>query len=87
MSNDGNSVYYHDFEGIHKVSTADIADNTLVVSGYFYGFDIEPANNNIYCTDAKDFQSPGEVIVYDPAGTELRRATTGIIPSHFYFVD
>jgi hypothetical protein len=45
-----------------------------------YGLGIDPAQNLLYCGDAKDFSSAGEVVVRRYDGTVVSRFNTGIAP-------
>lgn len=49
-----------------QVSSNFITDGTSVVNPY--GVDVDPANGDVYITDAKDFSSSGEVFCFDKNG-------------------
>lgn len=50
-----------------------------------YGFAVE--NDRIFVGDAKDYQSDGEVFIYNAAGTLQKQFAVGLIPNGFYFND
>lgn len=45
-----------------------------------YGFTADPAGSNLYCADAKDFNSAGEVVVRKGDGTTVGSFRCGISP-------
>lgn len=47
---------------------------------------INPANGDIYVTDAKDYVNPGKVYCFQSNGNKKWELHTGIIPAHFAFV-
>lgn len=51
-----------------------------------YGLSCQPATGNVYCADARDFNSAGEVVIYRPDGTLLSRFPTGIAPGEIVFI-
>ncbi len=54
-----------------------------------YGIAINPSNQNIYLTDAKDYLSAGEIFVYDKTGkylSSIKNKLIGINPAHICFV-
>ncbi len=52
---------------------------------YFYAVGINPANDEIYIADAKDFNQKGTVYIYRPDGTVRTSFNVGSGPGHFYF--
>lgn len=50
-----------------------------------YGFAVE--NERIFVGDAKDYQSDGEVFIYNATGTLQKQFNVGLIPNGFYFND
>ena len=51
-----------------------------------YGLGCDPATGNLYCADAKDFSSAGEVVVYSPDGQRIGAFAVGVSPSEFVFI-
>lgn len=51
----------------------------------FYALGIDPATDDIYCSDAIDYVQPGIVYVYDQSGGLKDKFTAGIIPGSFCF--
>ncbi len=53
-------------------------------AGAFYALDFDPVEKTILVGDAKDFQSNGEVKVFDLSGNEKRTIPAGVIPGAFW---
>ena len=51
----------------------------------FYGLGIDPANSDIYVSDAVDYQQKGIIYRYKPDGMQIDSFKADIIPSYFYF--
>jgi DNA-binding beta-propeller fold protein YncE len=45
-----------------------------------YGLACDPVNGNLYCSNPKDFSSPGSVSIYKPDGTKVSTFAVGIAP-------
>jgi YVTN family beta-propeller protein len=54
-------------------------------SKVLYGLGIDPANGNIYVSDALDYQQPGMVTRFSATGRLLGSFKAGIIPGRFCF--
>ena len=83
---DGGNLYYYLSGSVFKTDlTLSSLPNTPEISGVaFYGMRVKDAI--LYGLDAKDFQSNGELIVYDlSTNTETNKITLGIIPGAVYF--
>lgn len=52
----------------------------------FYGFSIEPISNEIYISDAIDYQQRGVVYRFNNAGSQLDAFKVGIIPGDVVFL-
>jgi len=52
---------------------------------YFYKIGINPANGDVFVTDAVDYQQNGLVIYYNKDGTLVSTHSTDIIPGIMYF--
>ena len=89
INHDGTVLYFLE-GGVFKMNITDteIPSQPLItasVSGYYYGLGVQPISDNIYLGDAKDFQSTGEVEVYNKEGVYLESFTSGYVPSSFIF--
>ncbi len=67
--------------GIHRIVSSTLTLNRNVIAGNFYGLHFDARRNRIYVTNAKDFQSPGEIWIYNASGNLLNKFDTGINPS------
>lgn len=83
-----NTLFWID-EGIFKMNINDTAlpENPIIdkQQRIFYGLAIDPKNNEIFVSDAKDFNSNSDVYRYDFNGQLLGKFTGGKITSDFYF--
>ena len=57
-----------------------------VVQQQAYGLTCHPGTGDLYCTDAKDFSSAGEAVIYKPDGTKIGGFSTGIAPGEIVIV-
>ena len=70
-----------------KFSTADNKIwNTAFIAGFFYGLEADPIAGLLFVLDAKDFQSSGELKIYDFDANLQKSLTVGIIPGAVTFV-
>lgn len=67
------------------ITATSVSATELFTSGAvnLYGFTVK--DGSLYVTDAKDYVSDGEVLVYGTTGTLLHNAVTGLIPNSVYF--
>ena len=67
------------------VATTTISDTPLFNSTALslYGFTVK--GNEFYITDAKDYVSSGDALIYSNTGTLLYQIQVGLIPNGFYF--
>lgn len=80
--------YFSNGNGIVEYNPATLQIvNAGLISGFFYHVSVNPANGRLFVLDAKDFISPGELIIFDENGAELERHSTGVIPGDVQFVD
>jgi hypothetical protein len=88
LLNAGNGVLY--FIGGGLVYRANSVGNSLTATQIFaqnaYGLGLDPAQNLLYCLDAKDFSAAGEVVVYKTDGTRVETFRAGIAPSEVLIV-
>ena len=57
-----------------------------VFAQYAYGLGLDSVNDLLYCADAKDFNSAGEVVIRKFDGTVVASFTAGIIPGEVVVV-
>jgi hypothetical protein len=91
ISKDGSIVYYgggFGFSGIYamNINAASVPADPLVDgTKYFYGFNVNPADGEIYGLDATDFTTPGKLCKYSSQGTLIREYVTGVAPNGVLF--
>jgi hypothetical protein len=71
-------IMKHDFDDL-------VFENEVFVNQGFYALAVDPSSDNLYCADAKDFASNGEVIIYGSDGIQIEMFEAGIVPSDFAF--
>ena len=59
--------------------------NTSIIKGSFYSLAVDPKTDLIFASDAKDFQSKGEIFIYGFDGVVRDSFEAGIIPGGFIF--
>lgn len=82
-SPDRNTLYFTGGDKIYKLEVGGISawlDQTA------YGLGCDPVSGNIYCADPKDYNSSGEVVVYNPAGQRIGAFPVGIVPGEIVFI-
>lgn len=84
-SPDGESIYYLRPDGVYKIS----ADNpsipqTPLISGSFYGLDVNPDDGDIYVFEAS-FTGNGTMKIHNENGIPLLEGTVGIVPNGAVF--
>ncbi|MEE1883795.1 YncE family protein [Pedobacter flavus] len=50
-----------------------------------YGIAVDPLNEDIYITDAKDYVSPGALYRFNKSGVKVFEVSTGDLPAHLVF--
>ncbi len=60
--------------------------NPSYIAGFFYGIEADPISQLLFVLDAKDFQSNGELKIFDFNGNLLKSFSVGIIPGAVTFV-
>ena len=91
ISNDRSTIYYgggFGYAGIYAMEiNATAIPSTPLVDGskFFYGFNVNPANGEIYTLDATDFTTPGILRRYSPEGNLVKQYTVGIAPNGALF--
>lgn len=73
----------------NEILTWDVSNQQVAVASFAkvnaYTIAIDPKTNFLYVADPKDYQSKGEVLIYNPSGTLDKKFTAGIIPNGFWF--
>jgi DNA-binding beta-propeller fold protein YncE len=78
--------------GIINVQTKELITNHFITDGTEkdiqipYGLQINPANGDIYVTDARNYVSSGALHCYDRNGKRKWSVRTGDIPAHMTFL-
>ncbi len=84
---DSGEIFFIGGDKVYKCAAGNL-ESTLAVlfaqPAYGLGFDAE--QNLLYCADAKDFSSPGEVVVYRTDGTKVASFRTGVAPGELVIV-
>lgn len=89
INKEGTIIYYgggFGFDGIFAIpyeSTA--APTSALISGYFYGFNVNPKNNQIFCCDAGNFTANSKLQIYDSEGTKIGEMESSIGANGVYF--
>lgn len=82
------TLYYLN-NGVNKMwtGTSSLPASPLIAQGSrsFYGLGINPANGQIYVSDAIDYVQSGRVYIYNSTGILISDFSAGIIPGDFYF--
>jgi len=84
---DGDNLYYYvdgKFYEMNATSTTALPATEII--SYPTAYNAKANDGKLYVTDAKDYQSEGEIIVYDlSTKAEITRKTVGIIPGDIGF--
>lgn len=84
----GETLYYLE-GGVRRmsISAATLPSEPFIAESghYFYKFGINPFNNDIFVTDAVDYQQNGYLLYYNGAGALISEMTAGIIPGSVCF--
>jgi hypothetical protein len=87
MDENSGDLYFVGAGNVYKVSQSGLNPVLSVAfaqEAYGLGYDSE--NKLLYCADAKDFSSPGQVHVYTANGTKIESFRSGIIPGEVIIV-
>jgi hypothetical protein len=70
-----------------NIASSELPSETLIPeSGHsFYKLGINPDNNDIFVTDAIDYQQNGYLMYYNPEGTLVSSQLADIIPGSMCF--
>lgn len=81
---DNSALYFTGGGAIHEFKNGVLR---TVVQQAAYGLTCHPGTGELYCTDAKDFSSAGEAVIYKPDGTKVGSFPTGIAPGEIVIVE
>ncbi len=72
-----------------KINANQLPNTAKIAKGnrLFYGFSINPSNNEIYISDAIDYQQRGVVYRFKYSGAQIDAFKVGIIPGDIIFLD
>lgn len=74
-------------DGIEKISVQNFTSEQII-TGNFYGAEIQPETNHIFVFSDENFQSDGYMEIYDAFGNLIKERTeTGVGPNGAYFLD
>jgi YVTN family beta-propeller protein len=84
-SPDGEIIYYLRPDGVYKINSGspEIPEVPLI-TGSFYGMDVNPDNGNIYVFEST-FTGNGTMMLYDDSGNKLAEGMVGIAPNGAVF--
>jgi hypothetical protein len=84
-SPDGALIYYLRPDGVYKINSVshDLPD-TPMITGSFYGMDVNPADGNIFVFESV-FTGNGTMKIFTPDGVPVAEGTVGIAPNGAVF--
>ncbi len=83
-----NHEIYTLHEGVYAIKYQDFSQHSKVLDlpdRHLYGIGIDPANRNVFLSDARDFVDPSEVFIYTKDFTLKQQFTAGVICNGFVF--
>jgi YVTN family beta-propeller protein len=87
----GSVVYTSDSRGIFAFDTTNALEEfpeSPLISGSFYGFNVNPANGDIYACQVTSFTQPGKIIIHNGTNGNVKRTleeNIGIGPARIVF--
>jgi DNA-binding beta-propeller fold protein YncE len=84
----GRSIYYIMGDVFHmELGDSTLSSTPLIPANgrNFYGLGIDSFNEDIYVSDALDYQQKGVVYRYNKEGLEVANFKAGLIPANFFF--
>lgn len=79
-------IIYYGGTNIYSLNINDPAtSNTPFISGYFYGFNINPTTGDFYTLEAPNWTSAGKLNKYTSTGTFVKQYTVGVGPNSIIF--
>jgi hypothetical protein len=86
INKSGNTLFYIYKNGVHPMATGSQSLPSIPLIGKaFYGINIDPVNDDIWCADPGNFQSAGNAYRYDNTGKLTGTFKTGIGTARFTF--
>jgi DNA-binding beta-propeller fold protein YncE len=85
IDSDGNAYILGETSVIKLNVKTKTISNSNFIPGMYYSIDFEPSRKELYISDAKDFVSTGDILVYDLNGAQKKKFQAGIIPGAFCF--
>jgi YVTN family beta-propeller protein len=92
ISKDKSTVYFGGGFGFAGIFALDVMSLTMPVitplideTKFFYGFNVNPVNGEIYALDATDYTTPGILRRYSAQGTLIKQYSVGIAPNGAVF--
>ena len=55
------------------------------INKFYFRIGLDPQTGNLFASDPKNYNTPGEVVIYDDTGAELESFDAGVVPGAFYF--
>lgn len=78
-------LYFSSGTAIYKVKSGGASDKLFDQPAYCLA--VHPTNGNLYCGDAKDFNSNGAIVIRNPEGAILNTFRAGIAPGEIVIVE
>ena len=89
ISPDRKTIYYgggYGFAGIHSMHYANETNTQIIAADkYFYGFNVNPDNGDIYGLEAPSFTENGQLYRYNASGEFVKGYEVGIGPNSVVF--
>ena len=90
ISFDKSTIYYgggFGYAGIYamNITATALPAAPLIPTRMFYGFNVNPANGDIYALDATDYTNPGVLYRYSSLGILIKHYTVGVAPNGVAF--
>lgn len=86
INDDENRIYWLNNGSLYRMSISDPALPTTPLvagEGFFYSLTVDPEREEIYCSDAIDYQQQGIIYRYSATGSLIDSFYGGIIPTEF----
>lgn len=89
INSSGQTLYYLD-NGVRKmdINSPELPTEALIPqnnTAYFNKFEINPVNDDVFISDAVDFQQRGNLLIYKNNGEFVSKHTVGVIPGFISF--
>ena len=78
----GDIIYYFKGDGVYRIGiNGEYVNEEALISGTFYGVEVDPTSGNILTFDAKDYSADGVVGIYSAAGDSITQYSVGVAPN------